>query len=77
MRLTITLIGCIASAALFVCGIIAATVAPEAAAAGSSSGPATTTSAVPTVEATTMAVPAIRGKVPLYPGEAPNSDPQG
>ena len=77
MRLTITLIGCIAAAALFVGGIIAATVAPEAAAAGSSNGPATTTSAPPSVEATTMAVPAIRGKVPLYPGEAPNSDPQG
>ena len=50
---------------------------PVAGAAGPSDDGAATTSVVPTVEATTMAVPAIRGKVPLYPGEAPNADPQG
>ncbi|MHA3020089.1 hypothetical protein ACXPWS_07415 [Mycobacterium sp. BMJ-28] len=77
MKLIITLIGCIATAALFVVGVVVATSMTSAQAAGPSGGVATTTSAVPTVEATTMAVPAIRGKVPLYPGEAPNSDPQG
>jgi len=77
MKLTIMLISCLATAALLVCGIITATTMPVAGAAGPSDDGAATTSVVPTVEATTMAVPAIRGKVPLYPGEAPNADPQG
>ncbi|ORV04670.1 hypothetical protein AWB94_00345 [Mycolicibacterium canariasense] len=57
--------------------VIVATAAPSDLASGPSGGVATTTSLDPTVEATTMAVPAIRGKVPLYPGQAPNADPQG
>lgn len=77
MKLILMLFGCLATTALLIGAVVVATIAPSDLASGPSGGVATTTSLVPTVEATTMAVPAIRGKVPLYPGEAPNADPQG
>lgn len=77
MKLILMLIGCLATTALLIGSVVVASTAPSALASGPSDGAGATTSVVPTVEATTMAVPAIRGKVPLYPGEAPNADPQG